>query len=159
MTDLPPSALRVADAVRAAGLGDATVVEMAESTRTAAEAAAACGCDVAQIVKSLVFRGRESGRPYLLLVSGRNRVDEAGVAGVIGEGLERPDADYVREVTGFAVGGVPPLGHARPMTVYIDQDLLQFETVWAAAGTPRCVFAVSPERLASAVGATLLKVA
>jgi prolyl-tRNA editing enzyme YbaK/EbsC (Cys-tRNA(Pro) deacylase) len=131
---------------------------MAASTRTAEDAAAACGCAVAQIVKSLVFRGQESGRPYLMLVSGSNRLNEKSVGALLGEKLTRPDADYVREVTGFAIGGVPPLGHSAPMQVFMDEDLLRFETVWAAAGTPRAVFAVAPGALADAVGATIMKV-
>ncbi len=127
--------------------------EMPQSTRTADEAAAACGCDVGQIVKSLVFQGRESGRPYLLLVSGRNRVDEAGVAGRIGEALRRPDAVYVRETTGFVIGGIPPFGHATAMATFVDEDLLRYATVWAAAGTPNAVFEVDPRALVAALGA------
>lgn len=127
--------------------------EMPQSTRTAEDAAAACGCDVGQIVKSLVFQGRESGRPYLLLVSGRNRVDEAGVAGRIGEALRRPDAAYVRETTGFVIGGIPPFGHATAMTTFVDEDLLRHATVWAAAGTPNAVFCVEPRALVAALGA------
>ena len=155
--ELPASARRVQEAARASGL-DVTVVEMAESTRTAEDAAAACGCAVAQIVKSLVFRGAESGKPYLMLVSGANRLNEKRVAAVLGEGLTRPDAAYVRDVTGFAIGGIPPLGHAAPMQVFIDEDLLGYDTVWAAAGTPRAVFAVDPKRLADAAAASAMKV-
>ena len=155
--ELPASALRVQDAARAKGL-DITVVEMTESTRTAEDAASACGCAVAQIVKSLVFRGADSGKPYLMLVSGSNRLNETGVAATLGESLARPDAAYVRDVTGFAIGGIPPLGHAAPMRVFIDEDLLGYDTVWAAAGTPRAVFAVDPKRLAIATGASAMKV-
>ncbi len=149
--------MRVQEAARARGL-DVTVVEMAESTRTAEDAAAACGCAVAQIVKSLVFRGAESGKPYLMLVSGANRLNETDVGAALGESLARPDAAYVREVTGFAIGGIPPLGHATPMLVFIDEDLLGYDTVWAAAGTPRAVFAVDPKRLAVAARARAMKV-
>ena len=154
---LPASAQKVQDAARAAGL-DIAVTEMAASTRTAEDAAAACGCAVGQIVKSLVFRGAESGKPYLMLVSGPNRLNEKAVGEFVGEALVRPDAAYVREVTGFAIGGVPPLGHASPMQVFLDEDLLGFETVWAAAGTPRAVFAVSPLTLARVVKAQAIKV-
>jgi prolyl-tRNA editing enzyme YbaK/EbsC (Cys-tRNA(Pro) deacylase) len=154
---LPASAQRVRDEARRLGL-DATIMEMAASTRTAPDAAAACGCEVAQIVKSLVFRGAESGKPYLMLVSGSNRLNETGVAAILGEALTRPDADYVREVTGFAIGGVPPFAHASPMQVFIDEDFVRFETVWAAAGTPRAVFAVSPSALVKALGAKIIKV-
>jgi prolyl-tRNA editing enzyme YbaK/EbsC (Cys-tRNA(Pro) deacylase) len=155
--ELSASARKVQEAARAAGLA-VTVIERAESTRTAEEAAAACGCAVAQIVKSLVFRGAETAKPYLMLVSGSNRLNEKGVAGVVGESLTRPDAAYVREVTGYAIGGIPPLGHATPMQVFIDKDLLAFDVVWAAAGTPRAVFAVSPGALADAIGATIITV-
>jgi prolyl-tRNA editing enzyme YbaK/EbsC (Cys-tRNA(Pro) deacylase) len=154
---LPASAQRVRDEAGRLGL-DVAVMEMAASTRTAQDAAAACGCEVAQIVKSLVFRGAESGKPYLMLVSGTNRLNETGVAAILGEVLTRPDADYVREVTGFAIGGVPPFAHASPMQVFIDEDLVRFETVWAAAGTPRAVFAVSPSALVKALGAKGIKV-
>lgn len=152
MTSLPDSAKRFAAAAREAGL-DIRIVEMAETTRTAQDAAKACGCTVDQIVKSLVFLGRDTGRPYLLLVSGANRVDEAGVATALGEPLSRPDAQRVRELTGYAIGGVPPLGHATPMPAVIDERLLDFDVVWAAAGTPRCVFAVDPRALRSAIDA------
>lgn len=155
--ELSASARRVAEAARAAGLA-VTVIERPDSTRTAEEAAAACGCAVAQIVKSLVFRGEASGKPYLMLVSGGNRLNEKSLAGILGENLVRPDAGYVREVTGYAIGGIPPLGHATPMQVFIDEDLLCFDTVWAAAGTPRAVFAAAPGRLADAIGATVVKV-
>ena len=155
--ELPASARKVADAARAAGLA-VTVVERAESTRTAEEAAAACGCTVGQIIKSLVFRGAASGKPYLVLVSGSNRLNEKGVAGVLGESLTRPDAAYVREVTGYAIGGIPPLGHASPMQMFIDADLLRYDVVWAAAGTPRAVFSVAPGALADAIGAKIIKV-
>jgi prolyl-tRNA editing enzyme YbaK/EbsC (Cys-tRNA(Pro) deacylase) len=155
--DLSPSARKVQDAARSGGL-NVTVVERAESTRTAEEAAAACGCAVGQIVKSLVFRGATSGKPYLMLVSGTNRLNEQGVAGVLGESLTRPDAAYVREVTGYAIGGIPPLGHATPMQVFIDRDLLGFDVVWAAAGTPRAIFSVAPGALADAIGARVITV-
>ena len=155
--ELSASARKVAEAARAANLA-VTVIERPESTRTAEEAAAACGCAVAQIVKSLVFRGASSGKPYLILVSGGNRLNEKSMAGVLGENLVRPDAGYVREVTGYAIGGISPLGHATPMQVFIDEDLLAFDMVWAAAGTPRAVFAVLPGTLADVIGAKIVKV-
>ena len=155
MSELKGAARRVQE--RAAGLGlEIDVRQMPASTRTAAEAAAACGCAVGQIVKSLVFKGRTSGRAYLLLVSGSNRVDEKGVSGVIGEALTRPDAQFVRDATGYAIGGIPPLGHDTPLSTYLDRDLLQYDVVWAAAGTPRAVFAVNPRDLQRAVGATAI---
>jgi len=157
LSALPASARKVQVEAQTLGL-DISVTEMDESTRSAEDAARACGCDVAQIVKSLVFRGKESGKPYLMLVSGSNRLNEKAVAAVVGETLERPDAGYVREITGYAIGGVPPFGHATVTQVFIDEDLLGFETVWAAAGTPRAVFAVPPAALADAVRAQIMKV-
>lgn len=158
MTTLPAAAARVQAAAEALGLA-VEVRIMPDSTRTAVEAAAACGCTVGQIVKSLVFKGKSSGKPILLLVSGSNRVDEKGVAAVLGEALTRPDADFVRATTGFAIGGIPPLGHASPVDTWIDEDLLQYLTVWAAAGTPNAVFAVDPAKLREAVSARALRVA
>jgi prolyl-tRNA editing enzyme YbaK/EbsC (Cys-tRNA(Pro) deacylase) len=157
MTELPASAQKVADAARALGL-EIAVREMAESTRTAEEAAAACGVTVGQIVKSLVFMGEQSGRPYLLLVSGTNRVNEKGVARHLGEKLRRPDANAVRALTGYAIGGIPPFGHDSALAAYIDADLLQYDVVWAAAGTPKAVFAVAPDKLRAAAQATVIEV-
>ena len=153
--DLAPAATRVAAAARDLGL-TIEVVAMPSSTRTAEEAAAACGCAVGEIVKSLVFRGRTSERPYLLLVAGSNRVDEKAVAGSIGEALKRAQADDVRAITGYAIGGIPPFGHATALDVFIDEDLLGHPRVWAAAGTPFAVFAVEPRALAAAVGAKVI---
>lgn len=154
---LPSSAQRVADAAKRLGLSP-HIVTMADSTRTAEEAAAACGCEVAQIVKSLVFRGAQSGTPYLLLVSGKNRVNEKKTAAVIGESLARPDASYVRGVTGYAIGGIPPFGHDTPLKTFIDADLLAFDSVWAAAGTPNCVMRLTPQDLQAKTGAVTLVV-
>jgi prolyl-tRNA editing enzyme YbaK/EbsC (Cys-tRNA(Pro) deacylase) len=131
---------------------------MPQSTRTAAEAAAACGTSVAQIVKSLVFRKVTSGEPVLLLVSGKNRVDEAGIKTAIGDSLQRMDADAVREVTGFAIGGVAPLGSLKPLLTFIDADLMRFDSVFAAAGAPSAIFEVAPKGLAAATGATIIKI-
>ncbi len=157
MTTLPAAAARVQAAAEALGL-DVEVRIMPDSTRTAADAAAACGCTVGQIVKSLIFQGKDSTRPILLLVSGSNRVDEKGVAAVLGEQIVRPDAGFVREVTGFAIGGIPPFGHSGALSTWIDEDLLQHITVWAAAGTPNAVFAVNPVKLRDAIGARALRV-
>lgn len=152
---LPSSSQKVKDFAAKLGL-TIHVREMPQSTRTAEEAAAACECDVAQIVKSLVFQGATSGTPYLLLVSGKNRVDQDGVAHGIGEALSRPDGRTVRAWTGFAIGGIPPFGHDRPMKTFIDPDLLVYDTVWAAAGTPQAVFSVDPKALAKAVDAVTI---
>ncbi|MEJ0097417.1 MAG: YbaK/EbsC family protein [Bauldia sp.] len=157
MNDLPAAAARVRAAARALGL-EVAVRIMPATTRTAEEAAAACGCAVGQIVKSLIFMGKETGRPYLLLVSGANRVNEKAVAPRLGEAIVRPDADFVREATGFAIGGIPPLGHPTPLTPWLDADLLQYGTVWAAAGTPHAVFEVDPKRLQEATGAVVIDV-
>ena len=158
MASLKGAAQRVQDCADNLGL-EITVKEMAASTRTAEEAAAACACALGQIVKSLVFCGRDTGRPFLLLVSGTNRVNERRAAIYTGEKLTRPDAAYVRDITGFAIGGIPPFAHTRPLATYIDRDLLAFDRVWAAAGTPNCLFSVSPQALAEAVEATIVDVA
>jgi prolyl-tRNA editing enzyme YbaK/EbsC (Cys-tRNA(Pro) deacylase) len=143
---LSPSAQKVQDALAAQGLS-LQVLELPASTRTAVEAAQAIGCEVGQIVKSLVFKGQGSGRPVLVLASGPNRVNEAKIAGQIGEPLGKADADFVRQRTGFAIGGVPPVGHAEPLLTFVDQDLLRYEVIWAAAGTPNAVFRLSPADL------------
>jgi prolyl-tRNA editing enzyme YbaK/EbsC (Cys-tRNA(Pro) deacylase) len=157
MSELPPSAKKVQDAAAALGLAIA-VTEMPDSTRTAEKAAAAVGVTVGQIVKSLVFIGATSGKPYLLLVSGTNRVNEAGIAVHLGEELKRPDADAVRALTGYAIGGIPPFGHDTPLATYIDRDLLQYDIVWAAAGTPKAVFSAAPDRLRDATTAIVIDV-
>ena len=131
---------------------------MAESTRTAEQAAAACGCAVAQIVKSMIFRGVDSGAAHLVLTSGSNRVHEKRLGSRLGERLERADAAFVRAVTGYAIGGVPPLGHAEAAHVVIDQDLLAHDVIWAAAGTPRCVFSTTPAELVAMTGGQVLDV-
>ena len=124
-----------------------TVVEHAESTRTAQEAADQAGCKLGQIVKSLIFRGRTSNKPILVLTSGANRVDEKRISQYAGEPIARADADFVRTVTGFAIGGVPPIGHNQPMETYLDEDFLSYQTIWAAAGTPNAIFELKTEDL------------
>ena len=157
MNALPASARKVQDAAAALGL-DIVVREMAEPTRTAQEAASACGVMVGQIVKSLVFSGAASGKPYLLLVSGTNHVNERGVATHLGEKLKRPDAEAVRALTGYAIGGIPPFGHATPLATYMDRDLLQYDVIWAAAGTPKAVFRTEPAKLRDATQAVVIDV-
>lgn len=157
MNNLPAAAERVRAAAAALGL-EIDVRAMPVSTGTAADAAAALGCAVGQVVKSLVFRGRNTGRPHLLLVSGANRVNEEGIAVHIGEPLARAEPAFVREVTGYPVGGIPPLGHAREMPAWFDRDLLGWDTIWAAAGTADTMFAVPPDRLLRATRATVLPV-
>jgi prolyl-tRNA editing enzyme YbaK/EbsC (Cys-tRNA(Pro) deacylase) len=157
MTSLPKSAQKVQDALDAFALS-LTVILMPDSTRTAQEAADALHCTIAQIAKSLIFRGAETGRPILIIASGANRVNEKAVGRLIGEKLARADADYVQERTGFAIGGIPPLGHSTPIDTYIDEDLLQFDEIWAAAGTPHAVFALTPEILKTITGGEVISV-
>ena len=157
MSALPPSAQKVQHAATALGL-DIVVIEMAQPTRTAEEAAAACGVMVGQIVKSLVFLGATSGKPYLLLVSGANRVNEKDVAAHLGGKLKRPDADAVRALTGYAIGGIPPFGHETPLATYMDRALLQYDVIWAAAGTPKAVFCTEPAKLRDAAKAVVIDV-
>lgn len=144
------SVARVAEALKAAGLE--TQIQEAGAARTAEEAAAACGCTLDQIVKSLIFQG-ESGQLYLFLTAGGNRVDPARAARVAGESLGRADADTVRARTGFAIGGVAPLGHLDPPVIFADPRLLDFPRVFAAAGTPRHVFPAEPAALIAACAA------
>ena len=136
-----------------------TVLEFDASTRTSAGAAAAIGCEVAEIAKSLVFKGARTGRPVLVVASGTNRVDEKKVAALIGEKIGRADAEFVREATGFAIGGVPPVGHATPPFTLIDEDLFRFEAIWAAAGTPNAVFKLTPAELQELTGGEVAAVA
>lgn len=141
-----PTALRTLQLLHEAGLAT-RVVEFEQPTRTSAEAAAAIGCTVAEIAKSIVFRGKESGLAVVVVASGDNRVSEAKVAAQVGEALARADADFVRNATGYAIGGVAPVGHAQPVKLLLDRDLKRFDTVWAAAGTPFSVFPLSPAQL------------
>ena len=136
---LSPSAQKIQDMLNSLGY-NYTVIEHAESTRTAVEAAERAGCELGQIVKSLIFKGKQSGKPILVLTSGANRVDEKRIRDYAGEGIGKADADFVRAVTGFAIGGVSLIGHTQKMETYIDEDFLQYETVWAAAGTPNAIF-------------------
>jgi prolyl-tRNA editing enzyme YbaK/EbsC (Cys-tRNA(Pro) deacylase) len=137
---------------------DYEVVEFDESTGTSAEAAAAIGCAVAQIAKSIVFRSR-GGSPVLVVASGVNRVDEKKVGALIGEKIDRADAHYVREMTGYAIGGVPPVGHRVSPKVLLDADLNSFESIWAAAGTPNAVFRLTPLQLRSLTGGAFADIA
>ena len=155
---LPRGARRVRDALIALGL-PADIHRLADSTRTAPEAAAAVGCELGAIVKSLVMRGATSGDPLLVLVSGANRADEARIAELAGETIERPDAAYVREATGYSIGGIPPVGHPAPVHTLMDEDLLNFDPVWAAAGHPHAVFPIEPKTLADAARATVTRLA
>jgi prolyl-tRNA editing enzyme YbaK/EbsC (Cys-tRNA(Pro) deacylase) len=150
-----PSALKVQ-----ASLGERfQVLEFDASTRTAADAAAAIGCEVAQIAKSLIFRGANSGGAVLIIASGVDRVDEKKAALAAGEPIVRADADFVREATGFAIGGVPPVGHKTKPVVLIEESLMQFDEIWAAAGTPNAVFRLMPADLVELTGGRTVPVA
>jgi prolyl-tRNA editing enzyme YbaK/EbsC (Cys-tRNA(Pro) deacylase) len=143
---LSGSARRVQEALDDVGLS-VEVVELPASTRTSAEAAQAVGCAVGQIAKSLVFRAATSGKPVLVICSGSNRVDEGALGRLIGEPVAKADAEFVRLHTGFAIGGVPPVGHSQRIATYIDEDLRQYAEIWAAAGTPHAVFRLTPAEL------------
>ena len=127
-------------------------LEAGDAAHYGPDAAAAVGCTVAEIAKSLVFRAKESGRSVLVIASGTNRVDEKKISALLGEKIGRADADFVRAKTGFAIGGVPPVGHAEAPATLIDEDLLTFETIWAAAGTPNAVFKLKPGELEALTG-------
>ena len=150
------SVQRVADALEKLGI-QVGITEFAESTRTAGEAAAAVNSTLGQIVKSLVFLAGE--QPVLALVSGTNRVDTEKLAAVAGGPIKRANADIVREATGFSIGGVPPIGHTTPLPTYLDRDLLQYQVVWAAAGTPNAVFPISPNEIQRITSATVVDLA
>jgi prolyl-tRNA editing enzyme YbaK/EbsC (Cys-tRNA(Pro) deacylase) len=157
LATLSPAAQRVQKALDAFGLS-LEVVELPASTRTAVEAAQAAGCTVGQIVKSLVFREAQSGQPVLVLASGANRVDERKLADLLGEPVGKADADFVRSASGFAIGGVPPVGHSQPIRTFIDEDLLAYDVVWAAAGTPNAVFHLAPADLVKITAGTVAEV-
>ena len=156
--ELSSSALKVQRALEAFGLS-LKVVELPASTRTVIEAAQAVGCEIGQIVKSLVFKTKRVGRPVLIIASGANRVDERKLAARIGDEVVKADADFVRLHTGFAIGGVPPVGHAQKIETFLDEDLLQYREIWAAAGTPSAVFQIKPAELLRITGATMEKIA
>ena len=157
MDALSPSASRVAEELLRLGVLS-TVIEMPDSTRSAADAAAALGCDVSEIVKSLIFRSVLRDDPVLVLASGADRVDETRLAEIVGP-VERATGRFVRDRTGFAIGGVPPVAHSRPLDTYLDEHLLRHDLVWAAAGTPRAVFSVDPRELVRVTSAKVVAVA
>ncbi|MBI5965753.1 MAG: YbaK/EbsC family protein [Chloroflexi bacterium] len=157
MPTLSPSAQKIQDLLVSLGF-NYTVIEHAESTRTAQEAADRAGCELGQIVKSLIFRGKVSGKPILVLTSGANRVDEKRISGYAGESISRADADFVRAITGFAIGGVPPIGHVEKMETYLDEDLQGYLVIWAAAGTPNAIFELTPTDLQKMTGGKIVQV-
>jgi prolyl-tRNA editing enzyme YbaK/EbsC (Cys-tRNA(Pro) deacylase) len=157
-TPLPRAAQRVADALRSRGHAGAIRL-LGESARSAAEAADALGVDQRQIVKSLVFRGLRSGRPILALVGGTSRVDPKLLENHVGEPVERAEADWVRERTGFAIGGVPPVGHSEDLRTVADAELVELAQLWAAAGTPHAVFPLRGDELERLTAAELAPIA
>ena len=154
---LSTSAQRVQNALDSFGV-TLKVVELPASTRTAVEAARAVGCQVEQIAKSLVFKTVTSERPILVIASGPNRVDERRLGVLLGEAITKADAGYVRQRTGFVIGGVPPVGHSEPLVTYVDVDLLSYASIWAAAGTPNAVFQLTPDDLVRITSGTVVRV-
>ena len=155
---LPASAQRVQDALAALGLSS-RVVTLDVSARTSQMAADALGVAVGQIAKSLVFRASRTGRAVLVIAAGDRRVDEARIAAHLGEPIERAAPEFVREHSGFAIGGVAPVAHPADMVTYVDASLRRFEVVWAAGGTPHCVFPMMPADLARVAGGVELETA
>jgi Cys-tRNA(Pro) deacylase len=154
---LKSSAQTVQAALQGHGLA-CEVLQMRNTTRSAEDAALAVGCEVGQIVKSLVFEGKQSHRPVLVVTSGANRVNEKTIGKYLAESIKMANPEFVREVTGFAIGGVPPVGHRHPLKIFIDEDLLQYEQIWAAAGTPHAVFRLTPEELKMITNGTVISV-
>ena len=144
--ELSSSAQKVQDVLEDFGLS-LQVVELPASTRSAVDAADSIGCELGQIIKSIIFKGKRTHRAILVLASGKNRIDERVIEVLIKEPLGKANADFVRQATGFAIGGVPPVGHNHEIETYIDRDLLDYEMLWAAAGTPNAIFALTPEDL------------
>lgn len=151
------SVRKVQDALKAHGF-TCEVVEMQETTRSAMDAAQAIGCQVEQIVKSLVFKSKQSNRPILVLVGGANRVNVKKLGKFLSEPIKMADADFVREKSGFAIGGVPPVGHSHPLEAFIDEDLLKHEEIWAAAGTSNTMFKLTPDDLIKITGGQIISV-
>lgn len=154
---LSASAQKVQDALASLGFNQ-QVVEHEQTTRTSAEAAAAIGCEVGQIAKSVIFKGKQSGKAILVIASGANRVDEKKLRALLGEKVDKPDADFVRAQTGYVIGGVPPIAHAQPLATLIDDSLLTFDSIWAAAGTPNAVFPLTPAELVQMTGGKVVDV-
>lgn len=154
---LSPSAQKVQDVLNSLGFSN-QVTELQSTTRSAAEAAQAVGCRVEQIAKSIVFQGKQTHKPVLVIASGPNRVNEKKIAEFISEPLGKADADYVRKRTGFVIGGVPPIGHLEKLDIFIDEDLLQYEEIWTAAGNPNAVFMLTPSDLIKMTGGRVVSI-
>ena len=154
---LSSTSRRIQDLLTSLGF-NCQVIELPDTTRTAVEAANSVGCTVAQIAKSLVFKGKRTGEPILIIASGSNRVSEKRIAEYIGEPIEKANAEFVRAATGFAIGGVPPLGHVQEIRTFIDEDLLQHEKIWAAGGTPNSVFQLDAKDLQKMTGGQVVEI-
>jgi prolyl-tRNA editing enzyme YbaK/EbsC (Cys-tRNA(Pro) deacylase) len=154
---LSPSAQKVQDVLLSLGFS-CQVMEMPQTTRSAAEAAMTIGCSVEQIAKSLLFKTKQTGKAILVIASGVNRVKEKKIETVLGERVDKADADFVREHAGFAIGGVPPVGHASSLAIFIDEDLLHYQEIWAAAGTPFAVFRLTPDDLVKMTGGRVIAI-
>jgi len=156
-TILGPSPQKVQDVLKALGFAN-QVVELQVTTRTSADAAQAVGCTVEQIAKSIVFKGIQTHKPILVIASGPNRVNEKRIEELISEPLGKADADYVRKHTGFVIGGVPPVAHLEKLEIFIDEDLLRYEEIWAAAGSPNAVFKLAPSELIKMTGGRVISI-
>ncbi len=154
---MSPSVQKVQDAIKGLGFS-MQVVELEATTRTSAEAAQAVGCNVEQIAKSIVFRAKQTHRPVLIIASGSNRVNEKTIEQLIFEPLGKADADFVRQHTGFVIGGVPPVGHLEKLEIFIDEDLLNYEEIWAAAGSPHALFRLTPPDLIKMTGGRVISI-
>ena len=154
---LSSSARKVQEALRSHGF-DCMVTELSHSTRTAKEAAQAVGCEVGQIVKSLIFKAQKSHMPILVVASGSNRVNIKKIRGIVSEPIKMADADFVRKKTGFAIGGVPPLGHVERLRTFIDEDLFEHKEIWAAAGNPHALFKLTPDDLVNMTDGQIISV-
>ncbi|TQR42846.1 YbaK/EbsC family protein [Paenibacillus popilliae] len=146
MDELKNSAQIVQDKLAARGLPN-QVVELPDSTRTAQEAANTIGCEISQIAKSIIFRRKAADLPLLIVASGTNRVNESAISHLLNEKIGKADADFVREHTGYVIGGVPPFAHKESIETLIDEELMKYEVIWAAAGHPKAVFQLTPEQL------------
>lgn len=155
--DLNPSARKVQEALNALGM-KCSVVELPDSTRTAREAAQAIGCEVGQIGKSIVMMSRTTHRPVMVVASGSNRVNEGKIGEILEEPIEKAGAEFVRIYTGYAIGGIPPVGLSSKVVTFIDEDLLEYSTVWAAAGTPHAVFEFNPQDLPRMTGGKVISI-
>ena len=154
---LSPSPQKVQDVLKALGFAN-QVVELKVTTRTSADAAQAVGCQVEQIAKSIIFKGKQTQKPILVIASGPNRVNEKKIEELISESLGKADADFVRKHTGFVIGGVPPIGHLEKLEIFVDEDLLKYEEIWAAAGSPNAIFKLTPSELIQMTGGRVISI-